>query len=343
MAPAAQNVANTNQKGSLLIFPTIEVNRGAGLGQSGVLRDTLVMIGNENSRDVWIKCYWVDENQNIEDFMFHLTANQPVSFSAYDGEGAGVTVPPFNGTRGELKCWAVNASGDQQISYNHLHGNAVVFDTIESEFPKAFEYNAWSFTARSTPMGTPVGNAGNLQLKGLDTANKYYDACPLYLTFNFIPAEGDGSDGPKLTLVPCKQDLRQDRTPTCTKAKFDVWNANESKFTGAYQCIKCWYEGFLGQIGKDKTGYGGDKFTGKVLKTEVAQARVSAVASTECSNKFPGKCTGGQVDSPIIGVIAYEDLQGSLFYGTTPHGAGSDGSGFILWDAAGDTPDVPAR
>ena len=47
-----------------------------------------------------MKCYWVDENQTIEDFMFRLTPNQPIGFSAaYGGDilglGGDITVPPF--------------------------------------------------------------------------------------------------------------------------------------------------------------------------------------------------------------------------------------------------------
>ncbi len=225
-------------------------------------------------------------------------------------------------------------------------------------------YNAWSFTARGVDRGKQVGEGGNLRLTGLPDG---YDACPQYIIANFTPYGTDITDGfyPDLTLVPCQQDLRQDRTPTCTKAKFDIWNANETKFTGAYQCTKCWFEGILENIGTDRswygkaTGVGGDKFSLRTLKTWADRFRVTGVASSVCNNQFttPGNpelkippqdlCTGGQVASPFLALILYGPSSGfDLVFpstGFTPHGAGADGSGFVLWDPAGDTPTAPQR
>jgi hypothetical protein len=362
VASAAQNVANVSQKGSLLIWPKIvtEGLRGgtAPLQQEPFIVDTFIFIGNDYYTDVWVKCYWVDYEQQIQDFMFRLTPNQPVVFSALEGLGDGfVTVPPFQGGYGELKCWAVNAVGDSQIAFNHLYGNALLVQDNAGVM-----YDAWSFTARGVAQGSPVGTGGNLQLTG---QNGGYDACPQYLVTNFVPAgfitrdEGEYVN-PDLTLVPCKQDLRQDRVPTCTKAKFDIWNENETKFTGAYRCIKCWYEGFLDEIGTPY-GYGGDKFTGFVLKTAAARFRVTGVASSVCVNKFktpdtiyaPGKdkCTGGQVASPLLGLMVYAtpllDSNGSAppsilpWAAYTPHTAGADGTGFVLWDTQGEPPQAP--
>jgi len=370
---AAQNVANTTQKGSLLIFPKIVVYPPDGQSIYPTV-DTYIAIGNDYYTDVWVKCYWVDENQTIEDFMFRLTPNQPIGFSAafggdIEGVGGGITVPPFGlgsgANVGELKCWAVNANGDQQIAFNHLYGQAYI---RSGSLDGIAVYNAWAFTARGVAQGAAVGTAGNLQLTGLAGG---YDACPQYLVTNFIP-QGVGADAPyplidsayaDMTLVPCKQDLRQDRTPTCTKAKFDIWNANETKYTGAYRCLKCWYEGILERINAQPpngAGYGGDKFTYNSLKTWVARFRVQGVASTVCVNKFktpdtlyaPGKdkCTGGQVASPFLGVMLYvlpptsghpfEPLPVAAY---SPAGAGADGSGFVLWDPQSSVPEAPQQ
>ncbi len=148
-----------------------------------------------------------------------------------------------------MKCWAVDAVGASQVAFNHLYGNAMIIDTVHGA---AFEYNAWAFTARGVAQGAAVGTGGTLVLSGATGA---YDACPQYLAFNFfsvgssinLPEEGGNATfvNTDLTLVPCIQDLRQDRVPTCTKAKFDIWNENETKYTGAYQCFKCWFEGYL--------------------------------------------------------------------------------------------------
>jgi hypothetical protein len=349
IASAAQNVANTNQKGSLLIWPKIANYDGYR---------TYISIANDYYGEVWVKCYWVDENQTIEDFMFRLTPNQPVWFDARFGEGDVMTVPPFQGERGELKCWAVNAAGDQQIAFNHLYGNALIFDGDTT----GFEYNAWSFTARGVNQGAAVGTGGDMRLTG---NNGGYDACPQYLVENFMANYDEQrllereARLPGLAVVPCKQDLRQDRTPTCTKLKFDIWNENETKYTGAHRCIKCWYEGWLAEIESPGPprgfGFGSDKFTYDGLHTFIARFRVTGVASSVCNNKFrtpdtvyaPGtdKCKGGQVNSPLLGVLWHEIQfatgEDPMLIGTTPHHAGADGTGFVLWDVQGGYPEAP--
>jgi hypothetical protein len=382
MASAAQNVANTTQKGSLLIFPKIVVNDafidgvgatprlGGQLGQQepGYL-DTWITIGNDYFQEVWVKCYWVDEAQNVEDFMFRLTPNQPIEFSAAMGTNYGmpeVTVPPFGANKGELKCWAVNAAGDQQISWNHLYGNAlIVSEGVGANYGYVM-YNAWSFTARGVTLGNAVGTGGDMKLSGLTGG---YDACPLYLVTNFYPAYPGTTQesidtityeftytNPDLTLVPCQQDLRQDRIPTCTKAKFDIWNANETKYTGAYQCLKCWYEGYLGLISKATGGFGGEKFTYPALKTDIARFRVQSANNAACRSFFPECNAANSVLTPFLGLLLYAydfvnvdpppppEISGTVFVaGIPPFGAGADGTGFVKWDAAGGTPEAPRK
>lgn len=330
IALAAQNVANVSQKGSLLVFPRIDTSP---ISDSGYFRDTIVTIGNDYPGDVHVRCHWINRDQEISGFMFRMTANQPVWFRASDGAGTGlyddlgITSPlrvapffPGEHTTGELKCWAVDAGDTTQIVFNHLYGSAMVFDPINST---SFQYHAWSFTTRNA--GTP----GSLVLDGAT----YYDACPQYLTYNFFSrgssinlplGEGDATFlDTSLTLVPCHQDLRQDRHPTCTKAKFDIWNENEVKYTGVHQCVKCWFEGYLGNIGKNGEGLGGAKFLYRNLHTIVGRFRVQGMASTACKDVFattdlhgnrvdpcwtdPADTTfQGQVATPLLGLIATE-------------------------------------
>jgi hypothetical protein len=341
VASAAPSMANTSQKGSLLIWPKIMTDGNVTTNE--VLIDTIVYLSNDCPSPVNVKCYWVDEDQNVDGFEFRLTAYQPVLFSAFGGSdygtGGGVTASPFQNKVGELKCWAVNSAGDTQISFNHLYGGAWIRTALGG-----VTYSAWSFRAIDVGLNQPVGvTQGKLELTG---TSSNYDACPQYIVSNFTPAGTELTDGayPDLTLVPCKEDLRQDRIPTCTKAKFDIWNANEVKLTGAYQCIKCWYEGVLEGIGLDKTGFGGNKFSLRTLKTYASRFRVTGVASSVCNKKFlnddfSDKCTGGQVNSPFVAVMLY-GFPIDAFYpitGYTPHGAGADGSGFVLWDIADPT------
>lgn len=376
VASAAQNVANTSQKGSLLIFPKIVVGNGW---------DTVVTISNDYFTEVWLKCYWVDRDQEIQDFQFRLTRYQPIWIRASDGLGGGSTgdkeqnpiaVPPFlfDSPDGELKCWAVNYDNDPsgQISFNHLYGNAVL---LNYERGLAFQYNAWAFAARNVALGSAVGSPGTMVLSG-STTDPTYDACPQYLLFNFLSGGSNIAaddtrayfSGPELALIPCSQDLRQDRLPTCTKAKFDIWNENEAKYTGAYQCLKCYFEDYLPNLGGTRdpnsgkpTGFGGEKFLYTNLHTTLARFRTTGVASTVCRNIFttpntvygPGvdKCKS-QVATPLIGVMfsgvkfgsppqSPEDIQ-SLF-GTTGSTAGTGAVTTILWDPQALPPEAPTR
>jgi len=277
MASAAANVASTSQKGSLLVFPKVVSFTSAGTV------DTLFFIANDYPDDTYIKCYWMDNNQSVEDFHFVITANQPIVFSAkYNTYG-----PPFGLDRvGSLVCWAQDKFDAKPVQWNHLYGYAMIQGGGVNVFYNAFAFPMVNLAAAYTPLA----NGAQLNLDGLG-----YYACPKYNITEFVPYGGALGNGPDLTLWPCKQDLRQDRTPTCTKAKFDIWNWNEVKFTGAYQCFKCFYEGFLWEVGspgwvqKRGPGFGGEKFwlsnlgidTGLTLGPTwtPARLRVQAIAS----------------------------------------------------------------
>ena len=346
MASARPNIAENSKKGSLLVFPKIAVFPG---GETvGV--DTYIFIGNDSTQPTYVKCYWMDQNQSIEDFHFYLTANQPVAFSA--SEGSEYVGPPFSDNAvGSLVCWAQDEKDQNPAKFNHLYGYAMIQGPDGNVF-----YNAFAFALPGTP---PV------YVEGSDTVNLLlnggtYDMCPKYLVTNFITGFDSTlipNTKPDLTLWPCRQDLRQDRIPTCTKAKFDIWNEHEVKFTGAYQCFKCFFEGFLDQIG-DKTGYlysrgpgfGGEKFTGDTLRTATARLRVQGVRSTVCDGNIAGTsnpktkgCAGvNSVNTPLLGVLLYgTDVSAppSSIYispqaGHALMGAGYDDSGFISWNPA---------
>jgi hypothetical protein len=317
----------------------------------------------------------MDNNQTIEDFQFTLTPNQPVFFRAFYGGGneTSLTVPPFQGV-GSLVCFAVDDQGANQIRYNHLYGNAMIQMGEEVVFSPV--YNAYSFAAPNGVQGASIGTPGQLALDG-----SVYDACPQYLVTNFFAAPSFGEDKhtvyplvfpwrPDLTLWPCRQDLRQDRTPTCTKAKFDVWNANEVKFTGAYQCFKCFYEGFLDEIGfktptaarrdifGDNTqrgpGFGWEKFTIDGLDTVAARMRVQSIASSVCDGKIRGCGATKTVNTPLLGVMMHVQDSGIINSNNakipivptaafTLFGAGNDNSGLVQWDVAGPTPEAPKK
>ena len=336
--------ANTSQKGSLLIFPKIQT---AGDAESGTVAvDTLIFLTNDYFEDVNLKCFWVDENQTITAFNVNLPANRPLAFSAWTGEplSSSEPFPAFKGN-GQLLCWAVDTSYYAQIQFNHLYGTAMIQYSATSGFdpspvPSAVSYNAWAFRALKDPGPAKGGTAGLLPLDG-----KTYDACPSYLISNYIPGEVLAETLPvqaELTLSPCWQDLRQDRAPTCTKAKLDIWDATGIKYTGAYQCLADRYEGFLEKIGNDPSqkgpGAGGVKFTSAALKAPGARFRVENSASTVCTSTV-GCPAGSQVASPFVGVLTYQQQYPEStpdrvpFTGFTLQGAGADTTGFVRWDA----------
>jgi len=314
-------VGNTSQQGSVLIFPKIDVSYN---------KDTLVSLSNGNDVPVNIECYWVDSTQYPNDFMFTLTPNQPIVFSAANGlvcdQPAPVTIPPFptqNSYTGELKCWATDAAGDNQISFNYLTGSAKVIDYM---YYNAYEYNAWSFTALTAATGSPVGaTPGLIQLDGVN-----YEACPAYFQGNFLASGSDYGfiKDTELTLVPCVEDLREERTPTYTKALFNIWNENEVQLSGAVQCVKCFFEGYLSMISND--------FTYKFLETSAARFRTTGIVNQVC----PGT---PQIATPFVGLIV-EDLDFSYGEGSCPivktastgFGSGISTVGVIKWDVNAD-------
>jgi len=322
---AAQSVTSVSKRGSLLEFPKITTSTKIGTN----VTDTIVMIGNDAATGVTIKCYWMDKTQAAWDFEIFVTAYQPVWFSAKSGFGS-VWVSQFgDNNTGELKCFAIDpnpAPGtpgtlEALLKFNYLYGNALIIQT--TPISRAFEYNAWAFFLDNSP----ANPNGPINLGGGE-----YDYCPAYLIYNFFSqgAVADGADfgTTTLTLAPCQQDLRQDKSPVCGKAKFDIWNENEAKLTGAYQCVKCWFEGVLTNIGIDTwigcnltapakckaTGVGGNKFSEAVLKTDLGRFRVSPDTFVACKNVFDkfdidGKTvvdvcgsTANQYKTPFLGV-----------------------------------------
>jgi hypothetical protein len=173
-----------------------------------------------------------------------------------------------------------------------------------------------------------------------------YDACPSSLTFDF-PAEEEGLqlDRTDLVLLPCKLDLRGDRIPTCTSAKFEIWNENGKKYSGAYQCISGSFENYLDAIQPSGHGSGGDKFTYKVLKTDMGHVRITGSKNSACDNApylVSPSCKEQQQTSPFIGVKAtFDEHFGAT--ASTPMGSGGNATGFIKWDLPSPPPPTTVK
>jgi hypothetical protein len=336
---AAQNVGNTSQKGSLLIFPNIDVAPGW---------DTIIRISNDANSGVDVTCYYINERKGRRDFHFKMTRKQPIWFSVKNHSGTyPVAAFPTDGTftafgadptKGALLCWATNPALSAQISHNHLSGNAtVVFGGEEEEraFQVAYTYPSWNFTARGVAEGAPVGNPGRLDLLGIGGT---YDACPAYLVGHFSPAGAEVETGSGagtelvresvLSVLTCKQDLRQDFRLYLTKLQLQVWNEQEVKLTGAHECADStkWFPLASG------TDVGPENFTVDVVQSAAAQVKVKGVASTQCSvGALRSEAQG------LVGVLATAMVSATTediaVVGTTLDGAGVHPEGYILWDA----------
>jgi len=376
---AAQNVANTSQKGSLLIFPLIVADPALfnpNIAPVLDTSDTFIEVSNDETAPVHIECSYINEAKGRVDFDFKLTAKATASWDALTG--AGIGAPPFptnvaynpitgfgpvNPFRGELVCFAVDFAGANQIAFNHLTGTATVVATadLDAVQPKqAFRYNAWSFLARNAAglseadyviQGTP----GLLALTG--GAAGTYDACPAYniATFNpsgaFDPAGVTRTLDNDLSVVSCNQDLRQDFVLHLTKLQFTVWNANENSFTGAFECVDSVESVGLG-VEDNSVMTARSNFDVSTLRTPNARFQVSGIASVQCPTTFP---LGGGLppitvpateNAGLLGVITSsvgltaDIVPGEDFeLGSTTQTAGSM-LGFVKWDPAGGT--VPA-
>ena len=342
---AAQNVANTSQKGSLLFFPLIDI-------RAEDVRSTIVEISNDANATVEVNCNYINEKKGRVDFQFSITPKQTTSWDVltHSGDIAAPEFPldgtfPGDAAVGELICFAVDAAGSEQVRFNHLSGTATVIsfaDLDARQAKQAFKYNAWSFTARSTEVpppadGTPVGTPGYLVLSGAGDGT--YDACPAYLIGNFSPS-GASVGGVtyldnNLSVSICKQDLRQDFTPHCTKLGFDVWNGFEESFSGAYQCSDSVLT--FGLDPEDPPNPLGatvnaQNFTFSTLQTAGGRFQVQGIASGQ-----------GTEDTGLVAVLTTSMSIGGgttedAELGSTLHGAGvavNSSTGFVLWDPAG--------
>jgi hypothetical protein len=350
-ALAAQNVANTSQKGSLLIFPAINIDPQDAA-------DTLVEISNDENLPVQIECEYVNQKKDRVDFDFFLTPKATASWDVYTGFGENISAPAFptHGTfrygdpyQGELVCFAVDSGVQNQIAFNHLTGTATVVykdDADAEQIKQAFRYNAWAFIARgdtgpaadNTIQGTP----GNLQLTGGGAGT--YDACPAYNIANFMPNGATLSPvrtfDNDLWAVSCNQDLRQDFKLHLTKLLFTVWNSNENSYTGSYYCADS--VSFVGLSAADNPRLvNPNNFSYSTLRTRNARFQVQGIPSSQCNYIGHTEAAGllGVLSSSIgINDLTLEDAE----LGSNTQGGGAE-SGFVLWDPASATSQIRTR
>jgi len=315
---------NTAHKGSLLIYPKVELR----WDESGnLLQDTFLTLTNDYPDSVMVQMYFVQGDPpiaavtsngtilerehpgwNAMDVQVVLTGNQPTYWSAASGQPVGGGVPPFTildqqlplgrpdpgapgerMLRGYIVAWATDTLA-REIRWNHLSGTGQIVNYARGA---SWEYQAYSFQTRdmALPNGELTGTPGELHLDGVEYALPYD-----LLAFDFFAAVGFppriGVFGlprdTELTLLPVNIDLRQETTgPVTTKATFTVWNANEVKFTGQDRCVTCWDSQWISAYAAP------NHLLSENLQTDRGRARIDGVASQVCNLDYdPGDvCT----------------------------------------------------
>jgi hypothetical protein len=356
---AAQNVANTSQKGSLLIWPLITVDQYL---PGGSRTNTVIEISNDANLKVHVECMYVNERKGRVNFDFNLTPKQTVSWDVYNLNGDGVHPPHFptnagapdypdgNAYRGELVCFATDTGRTFQIAHNHLTGTAVVItsgsgsqcaeacESTSTGINGKFKYNAWAFAARNASGVAPnnqsksQGTPGRLDLTGFNAAGAY-DACPAYNIANFMPSGarlGDlGIAANGLAVVSCNQDLRESYYIHTTKLDFTVWNAREHSYTGAHACVDSVNTVVLSSEEPRLTQ--GSNFEYDVLRTPNARFQVKGVTASP-------PCPPGTEVSGLLGVLGSVTSDWQTV-GNTLHGAGVL-PGYVLWDPSDEVPTI---
>ena len=314
-------VADTSRKGSLLIFPKVELRWNL----SGyMVQDTFLNLSNAYPDDVCVQLYFVNGDPplpeippdrahsgwNWIDNWITLTANEPTYWSVLSGNPKGLVPfewldptgnpllrgrPANDGTgervlRGAVLAWAINYDGEE-ICWNHLMGGATI---INYQHGTAWEYNAYAVpVAGDYALGAPTGTPGQLLLDGVE-----YEYCPDRLLFDFFAVGSTALSGElspvvvdsDLTLLPLQLDLRQSGAgPITTLADFEIWNMNEVKFSNTQRCITFWEQQLLSFYGTP------NHFLLQNLQTDAGKARVDGVEDLACNDS---------VYAPLIGVLA---------------------------------------
>lgn len=303
-------------------------------------------------------------------FSFTLPKNEPASFWAGDlssqANGVGLdangivrlhtskSVPRFNNFQdgfrsnvGELRCWAINPTGQTEIHHNHLAGKATIFSfAAKNNTPtpiaegQSYQYNAWAFQAyyqgsnADRHTGKPLPTPGQLNLDG-----KEYDLCPSLLVSQFVPTgrpfiNANSKTRTQLSLVNCQADLRIGGYPNVTNLAYTVYNANEVKFSGASECMGGWTES---EVGKSFSN-----FSYNTLKTDSAYVIIRPAASRLCNKGW--QTAGKEKDIHASGIVGIQvNDTGGKFQTSSELAAMGDGSNVvkpiastIYWDPSVD-------
>ncbi len=326
-------------KGSLLIISKVELRWDR---DGELIQDTFVSLTNDFNEDVRVQMFFVNGDEplprnpqtqerahpgwNWVDNEIQLTANEPAIWSVYSGQPKGVSQfqildpvmslgdlpgrpdperPGQRVLRGYIVAFAVDLE-NLPIRHNHLAATVTVVNYAGGH---AYEYKAFASKGLGVPHGERIASDGRLDLDGEHFTQTYSE---LLLSFQ-VPAglgysqQSGGqliASDTDLTLHLVDADFRMDGQPRATKASVNVWNMNESKFSGTRKCITCWDQGLIRRWDLP------NNFLMQNLQTMHGKARIDGVASAECELSE---------DLPLLGVVTTY-----LFGGDTTRGAGTE-------------------
>lgn len=228
---AVNPVSGISQKGSLIVFPKVEIKWDS---TGTLIQDTFVTIANDFDADVRVQMYFVNGDQptaailqgdpptiverahpgcNWVDNQIALTNDESAYWSVLTGTPKGVSpftildpgiVPgrpdtdPHNPggrvIRGYVVAWAINVDS-HEIRWNHLTGTATIVNYGETA---AWTYSAWAFQAVvDVDQGEELLNPlGTLDMDGLE-----YEYPPATLVFDFYASGARIGSQPGVSIL----------------------------------------------------------------------------------------------------------------------------------------------
>lgn len=293
LAQGVQRVS-TSEKGSLIVFPKVELRFDGTTG--ALVQDTFIDLTNDYPDDVKVLLFFVSETCVQIENDVDLTGNQPSWWSSYSGlpgpDGAPVTpftslgapYPDPEGStdmvlRGFVIGFAINNAWEA-IRWNHLFGQATLVNYVTGD---AWEYEGYTFAAVVGNNGDVINTTGELHI-GTDYAWAFDKLLlDFFATGSHAFGEGlapaDVIHDTDLALLILNMDLRQDTEgPFKTKAKFYIWNENETSIGNPEFCLTKWAESRLTQFG----GTLFNLFNVGSLHTDKGYAWIDGQESTVC-------------------------------------------------------------
>jgi hypothetical protein len=151
----------------------------------------------------------------------------------------------------------------------------------------------------------------------------------------------------RIAVASCALNLQQDWTPVYTKLQFDVWDSNETKLTGGYECADSWHESIFTDIDA-----AAQVFTKSTVDTDALRYRVQGVKSTQCKPTVAETKAVGvlAIQSTLIDfgkVIVGDPSSTGLLAATgtnlTAAGKATQPENKIVWDPEGAVPEGRIR